>query len=65
LGPYVVFRMAAFYSGGGAAGVIATWVWISWVVVVSVAIAGSIAWVSNLWIEVYEERSREVEEKIR
>ncbi|BAU01559.1 hypothetical protein LR48_Vigan10g212100 [Vigna angularis] len=65
LGPYVVFRMAAFYSGGGAEGFIATWVWISWVVVVSVAIAASIAWVSNLWIEVYEERSRKVEDKIR
>lgn len=65
LGPYVVFQMAAFYSGGGAEGVIATWVWISWVVVVSVAIAGSVAWVSNLWIEVYTERSRKVEQKIR
>ncbi|KAK7364876.1 hypothetical protein VNO80_13621 [Phaseolus coccineus] len=65
LGPYVVFQMAAFYSGGGAEGVIATWVWISWVVVVSVAIAGSVAWVSNLWVEVYTERSRQVEQKIR
>jgi len=64
-GPYVVFQMTAFYSRGGAEGVIATWVWISWVVVVSMAIAGSLAWVSNLWVEVYKERSRKVEEKIR
>ena len=26
LGPYVVFRMVVFYSGGGAEGAIATWV---------------------------------------
>lgn len=65
LGPYVVFRMVVFYSGGGAEGAIATWVWVSWVVVVSMAIAGSIVWVSNLWIEVQRERSRKVEQKIR
>lgn len=64
LRPYVVFRMV-FYSRGGAEGAIATWIWVSWVVVVSMAIAGSVAWVSNLWVEVYRERSRKVEEKIR
>ncbi|TKY46434.1 integral to membrane [Spatholobus suberectus] len=64
-GPYVVFRMVVFYLSGGAEGVIATWVWVSWVVVVSMAIAGSVLWVSNLWVEVYRERSRKVEEKIR
>ncbi|CAJ1947574.1 unnamed protein product [Sphenostylis stenocarpa] len=65
LGPYFVFRMAAFYSGGGADGVIATWVWISWIAVVSMAIAGSVAWVWNLWVEVYRERSRKIEKKTR
>ncbi|KAL5186794.1 TLC domain-containing protein [Glycine soja] len=60
LRPYVVFRMV-FYSRGGAEGAIATWIWVSWVVVVSMAIA----WVSNLWIEVQRERSRKVEQKIR
>ncbi|RDY04834.1 TLC domain-containing protein, partial [Mucuna pruriens] len=63
-GPYVVLRMVGFYSSGGAEGVIATWVWVSWVVVVSMAIVGSLVWVSNLWVEVYRERFRKVEEKI-
>ncbi|KAK7381011.1 hypothetical protein VNO78_33534 [Psophocarpus tetragonolobus] len=57
-GPYVVFRVTVFYARGGAEGVIATWVWVSWVVVVSMAIVGSILWVSNLWIELYRERLR-------
>ncbi|KAK7316097.1 hypothetical protein VNO77_34816 [Canavalia gladiata] len=64
-GPYFVFKMLVFYFSERAEGLIATWVWVSWVVVVSMAIAGSIAWVSNLWIELYRERTRMVEAKIR
>ncbi|XP_020202804.1 TLC domain-containing protein At5g14285 [Cajanus cajan] len=65
LGPCVVLRMVRFYSMGGAHGVIATWVWVSWVLVVSFAIAGSLMWVSNLWIQVFRERRDRVQEKIR
>ncbi|XP_020229069.1 TLC domain-containing protein At5g14285 [Cajanus cajan] len=64
-GPCVVFRMVVVYSRGGGEGVIATWVWVSWVVVVSFAIVGSLVWVSFLCVEVYRERTKKFEEKIQ
>ncbi|XP_027359397.1 TLC domain-containing protein At5g14285-like [Abrus precatorius] len=64
-GPYFVFKMVVFFFSGLAEGLIATWVWVSWVFVVSSAIVGSILWVFNLWVELYRERATKVEEKIR
>ncbi|KAK4282272.1 hypothetical protein QN277_013669 [Acacia crassicarpa] len=64
-GPYFIYRMVAFYTSGLVDGRIPKWVWISWVVVVLTAIGVSIMWISNLWMELYRERTRKLEEKIR
>ncbi|PIN02474.1 hypothetical protein CDL12_25008 [Handroanthus impetiginosus] len=65
LGPYFVYRMFGFYLSGAADNVIPKWMWISWVFVVFMAISVSILWISNLWIELYRERKKLVEKKVR
>lgn len=65
LGPYFVYRMLVFYLSGAADSVIPKWVWISWVFVVFMAILVSIFWISNRWIELYRERMKKVEKKVR
>ncbi|KAJ8775033.1 hypothetical protein K2173_020037 [Erythroxylum novogranatense] len=40
LGPYFVYQMGSSYISG--------WVWVSWLIVVTLAIFVSILWVSNL-----------------
>lgn len=57
-GPLFLYKMGVFYASGGAEGVIPRWVWVSWLVVVSLAIGVSILWVSNLWVELFRERSK-------
>lgn len=64
-GPYFVYRMFTYYFSGAANNVIPRWIWISWVFVVVTAISVSILWISNLWVELYRERSREHESKVR
>ncbi|KAL7140632.1 hypothetical protein ABFS83_08G001800 [Erythranthe nasuta] len=59
-GPYFVYRMFAFYLSGAADSVIPKWVWISWVVVVFMAISVSILWILNRWIEFFSERKNNV-----
>ncbi|XP_057437457.1 TLC domain-containing protein At5g14285-like [Lotus japonicus] len=66
VGPYFVYRMVAFYAGGGARGLVPAWVWVSWVVVVVMAIGGSIMWIYSLWLQLYRERSGvKLEKKVR
>jgi len=60
--------MVAFYARGGAHGVIPNWLWISWAIVVGIAITVSILWIWNLWIELFSERKANkirVDKKIR
>ncbi|XP_027352644.1 TLC domain-containing protein At5g14285 [Abrus precatorius] len=64
-GPYFVYQMVVFYASGGARGLVPAWIWVSWVMVVVMAIGVSIMWISNLWIQFYRERTRKLEEKIR
>ncbi|KAK7265093.1 hypothetical protein RJT34_32709 [Clitoria ternatea] len=65
VGPYFMYRMVAFYARGGARGLVPVWVWVSWVLVVVMAIGVSIMWISNLWVQLYKERTRKLEEKLR
>jgi hypothetical protein len=65
LGPVFVYKMGEFYLSGLAEDVIPRWVWVSWIIVVVGAISVSILWISNLWIELYRERTSSVEKKIR
>lgn len=58
VGPLFLYKMGIFYASGGAEGVIPKWAWVSWLVVVSIAIGVSILWVSNLWVEFFRERRR-------
>ncbi|KAI4387708.1 hypothetical protein MLD38_000120 [Melastoma candidum] len=51
LAPIFVFKMGAFYMGGGCGGVISRWVWMPWLVVIGGAIGVSILWVYNNWVE--------------
>ncbi|GAB4847942.1 hypothetical protein Ancab_027002 [Ancistrocladus abbreviatus] len=63
-GPYFVYRMGVFYLSGAADSAIPRWVWASWMVVVVVAISVSILWISNLWIELFQEGSGIIERKM-
>lgn len=64
-GPVFMYKMIVFYWSGNADGVIPRWVWVSWVVVVVMAISVSILWISNLWVELYRERTGKIEKKTR
>ncbi|KAJ7970697.1 TLC domain-containing protein [Quillaja saponaria] len=64
-GPYFVYEMLVFFMTGVADHVIPRWVWISWIGVVLMAISVSILWVSNLWLELYRERTKKLEKKMR
>ncbi|TKY63119.1 integral to membrane [Spatholobus suberectus] len=64
VGPYFVYRMVAFYAGGEARGLVPAWAWVSWVMVVLMAIGVSIMWISNLWVQYFRERRGKLEGKI-
>ncbi|KAL8471102.1 hypothetical protein ACS0TY_028081 [Phlomoides rotata] len=65
VGPYFVYRMFSFYLSGAADSVIPKWIWISWVIVVVMAISVSILWILNLWIDFFREMEKKSEKKVR
>ncbi|KAJ8768177.1 hypothetical protein K2173_021117 [Erythroxylum novogranatense] len=64
LGPYFLYQMGSSYISGVAEGVIPKWVWVSWLIVVTLAISVSILWVSNLWAQLYREKSAKLAKKL-
>ncbi|KVI05760.1 TLC domain-containing protein At5g14285-like [Cynara cardunculus var. scolymus] len=58
VGPLVVHKMVVFYLNGGGSGKIPVWAWVSWMVVIVNAILVSVLWVSNLWLNLFKERSK-------
>ncbi|XAR58260.1 hypothetical protein NMG60_11026691 [Bertholletia excelsa] len=64
-GPVFMYEMVMFYLSGAADGVIPRWAWVSWIVVVLMAISVSIIWVSSLWVKLYRERVGKTDKKIR
>ncbi|CAK9138547.1 unnamed protein product [Ilex paraguariensis] len=64
-GPLFLYNMFVFYLSGAADEVIPKWIWVSWIIVVGMAISVSILWVSNLWVDLYRERKRKLGKKIR
>ncbi|XP_059645113.1 TLC domain-containing protein At5g14285 [Cornus florida] len=65
VGPLFVIEMTLFYASGAMNDVIPKWVWVSWIVVIVMAISVSILWISNLWIDLYRKRTSKLEKKIR
>ncbi|XP_008792221.2 TLC domain-containing protein At5g14285-like [Phoenix dactylifera] len=65
VGPVFFYKMSAFYMSGKAGDVIPMWASVSWIVVVGVAIAVSILWISNLWMKLFREMSQKEEKKGR
>lgn len=63
LGPIFVYQMGVFYLSGVADDVIPRWV--SWIVVVVIAICVSVLWILNLWTELFRERSGKIDRKLR
>ncbi|KAI5651127.1 hypothetical protein M9H77_37132 [Catharanthus roseus] len=63
-GPFFLYQMFVSYFGGAVDNVIPKWVWISWILVVGMAISVSILWVVNHWIELYRERTGKLDKKI-
>ncbi|XP_008222043.1 PREDICTED: uncharacterized protein LOC103321970 [Prunus mume] len=51
LGPLFMFKLGLFYASGAAEPKIPRWAWVSWMVVILIAIGLSILWVLNLWID--------------
>ncbi|XP_008812409.1 TLC domain-containing protein At5g14285 [Phoenix dactylifera] len=64
-GPVFFYKMSAFYLSGKASDVIPMWVSVSWIVVVGAAIAVSILWISNHWMELFREMNQKEEKKGR
>lgn len=62
-GPMFMYEMSKFYWSGAADDVIPRWVWVSWVIVVVMAISVSILWISNLWVDFYRERTGTIQKK--
>ncbi|KAG9446636.1 hypothetical protein H6P81_012764 [Aristolochia fimbriata] len=62
-GPLFVYKMGMFYWRGEADHVMPRWLWISWMAVVTTAISVSILWISNLWLELFRERSARIDQK--
>ena len=57
--------MGVFYLSGVADDVIPRWVWVSWIVVVVIAICVSVLWILNLWTDLFRERSGKIDKKLR
>ncbi|KAE8099704.1 hypothetical protein FH972_017661 [Carpinus fangiana] len=57
--------MGVFYASEAAGNMIPKWAWVSWMVVIVVAILVSILWVLNLWIDWCRERSHRAQKKIK
>ncbi|VVB04189.1 unnamed protein product [Arabis nemorensis] len=64
--PLFIVRMTWFYVTGGADDVIPRWVWVSWTVVIVVAVTVSILWIWNLWVLFFREnRYSKIAKKIK
>jgi hypothetical protein len=48
--------MVLFYASGLAHGLVPTWIWVSWAVVVFSAIGVSILWIYSRWVDYFRER---------
>ncbi|XP_010425259.1 PREDICTED: TLC domain-containing protein At5g14285-like [Camelina sativa] len=56
-GPVALYDMAAFYGSGAAEGAIPRWAWLSWLVVIGVAILVSVLWVLRNWVDWFREKN--------
>lgn len=64
-GPLFMYQMLVSFLSGAADNVIPRWMWISWFVVILTAISVSILWVSNLWVQLYTQKSLKLDKKSR
>ena len=51
--PILIYHLAQFYIDGKADDVIPRWLACCWIAIVVMAIFGSMAWILNLWIELF------------
>lgn len=65
LGPLFVYNMGVFYISGAADGLIPKWAWVSWMIVIISAIALSILWILNHWMDWYREKSNRAAKKVK
>ncbi|KAF2600696.1 hypothetical protein F2Q68_00011677 [Brassica cretica] len=66
LAPMLIVKMTWFYVSGGADDVIPRWVWVSWTVVIVVAVSVSVLWIRNLWVLFFKEkRNSKIAKKIQ
>ncbi|XP_010421471.1 PREDICTED: TLC domain-containing protein At5g14285-like [Camelina sativa] len=56
-GPVALYDMAAFYVSGAAEGAVPRWAWLSWLVVIGVAIVVSVLWVLRNWVDWFREKN--------
>lgn len=62
----LIVKMTWFYVSGGADDVIPRWVWVSWTVVIVVAVSVSVLWIRNLWVLFFKEkRNSKIAKKIQ
>lgn len=60
LGPLYAYNLVVVFGGGAADGLIPTWAWVSWMVVIFSGIGISILWVMNLWIDLVKSKVNEL-----
>lgn len=56
--PILIYYLAQFYIHGKADDVIPRWLAYCWIAIVVMAIFGSMAWILNLWIELFRYNAR-------
>ncbi|KAL6193157.1 hypothetical protein ACLB2K_034241 [Fragaria x ananassa] len=61
LGPLFMFKMGLFYMSGAAGEEVPTWAWVSWMVVIVIAICVSILWVLSHWKDWYRDKVQKKE----
>ncbi|CAN8266255.1 unnamed protein product [Cochlearia groenlandica] len=65
IAPLLIVKMTWYYVTGGAADVIPKWVWVSWTVVIVIAVTVSNLWIWNLWVLFFEDRYSKIAKKIK
>eukprot|EP01018_Ginkgo_biloba_P022866 Gb_31736 [translate_table: standard] len=56
--PVLTYHLAEFYLSGKADNVIPRWLSFGWISIITIAILASIAWILNLWVELFRYYAR-------
>lgn len=61
LGPMFLYKMGCSFVRGEGDENIPTWVMVSWIGIIAMAISVSILWIWNLWVDLFRECKKKVQ----